>query len=619
MALSGRETRNYDTRKFDVLFDWRVTNQDVDNNSSKISWTLSISTWASFDPGDVGLIKGNFTIYVDGNEYYFGNSTGTTQIIFYENVTAGNVYQIASGTTTIPHNTDGSKSFIFKLAIHNLFVGDSTPIFSSNSAMNRTITLDTISRQGSIINAPNFTDEDSPVLTYKCPAGSAATSLQAAISFTGSTDDITYRDIPKGSGGGTELTYTFNFTTAEKNTLYAKLNSGSYSTTVRFYLKTELNGQTYWDYVTRTLTFINYLPTITPTVYDTNSKTIALTGNKNKLIRYMSDAYFSMNAQARKGATIDTQFARNGDVTITDQQTGTFTGVTSNTFYYSVTDSRGDTTNDFNTFNIANGYFIEYVKLTCNVTTESLTAEGNLTVLVTGKYYAGSLGKTSNSLTLRYGLNKENTGIQWTDLGTVTPTIDSVNNRYEYRFTISGMDYLSVYQLTVEAQDKLMPQASTATCIVAAQPIFDWSKEDFQFYVPVTFNAGYQLGSDFPKVLWEGASHMNANQTASLSDAIRNQPNGIILIFSLYRNGAAENVSVTSFYISKKQVELMPGAKQVFMMAINNNLSVFGTKYLSISNWIIGGDASNTSSGTAAGSGITFDNSQFVLRYVLGV
>lgn len=613
MAKNGSLIKTYDSGNISFTVAWTLTSQSPSDNQSTIDWEYSVSVvdTSKLDSGQIyltGLGSTGNSVTFEGKKVWTLSGSKTIQLL-QDNTK----YVIASGTTTVNHNLDGTKTMSYGLELS--CIGELT----TQKSWSATGELDAIPRHGMMVNAPNFTDEQSPTITYTCLAGSAATSLQAAISFTGSTDDIKYRDIPKGSGGTTQLTYTFNFTTAEKNTLYAKLNAGSYSTTVRFYIKTVINGTTSWDYVTRTLTFVNYTPTISPTVYDTNSKTLALTGNKNKLIRYMSDAYFSMNAQARKGATIDTQFARNGDVTITDQQTGTFTGVTSNTFYYSVTDSRGDTTNDFNVFNIDNGYFIEYVKLTCNLTTETLTAEGNLNVLITGKYYAGSFGAASNSLSLRYGLNKENQGMQWYDVGTITPTVNTTNNTYEYRFTISGMDYLSIYQLTVEVQDKLMPKASSATTVIAAQPIFDWSKNDFQFYVPVTFNAGYQLGSDFPKVLWEGASHMNGNQTASLSDSIQNQATGIILIFSLYRNGAAEDVSITSFFISKKEVELMPGGKHTFLMAINNNLSVFGSKYLSINNWIIGGDASNTSSGTAAGSGITFDNSQFVLRYVLGV
>jgi hypothetical protein len=85
----------------------------------------------------------------------------------------------------------------------------------------------------------------------------------------------------------------------------------------------------------------------------------------------------------------------------------------------------------------------------------------------------------------------------------------------------------------------------------------------------------------------------------------------------LYRDGAAADVSFNTFYISKKEVELLPGSPHTFIMGINAGFSTIGAKYLTINDTSIVGNATNTSSGT--NSGITFNNSSFVLRYVIGV
>lgn len=608
MAMSGRIEKVYQYNK--VALEWKIINQDKGANTSTVQWELVFETLDFYEGW-----SDSSGILCSSREVLFGNTpvvSSSSFKTFVSGVLSRNTrYVLESGTQSVTHNLDGTKSVAISFEI--TFV---KPRAQSPSASG-TAVLEPIARNGSIINAPNFTDEDSPTITYTCPAGSYATSIQAAISFTGGNDDVKYRDIPKGSGGSETLSYTFNFTTADKNALWSKLNEGSYTTSVRFYIKTVINGTTYWDYVTRTLTFINYTPTLSPTVYDVNEKTLALTGNKNKLIRYMSTAYFDTGAQARKGATLDTQYVRNGDVTVTDQQTGTIEGVTSNTFYYSATDSRGNTERDFTVFNINNGYFIEYVKLTCNVSADQMTAEGNINITVTGKYYRGSLGATQNSLSLRYSLNKENTEDIWTDLGTVTPTVDSDNN-YTYTFTISGLDYLSVYKLSVCAKDKVMAEESVARYTLASTPVFDWSKNDFNFNVPVNMTQGYM----YPQtILWTGESQLGASDTITLNEPINKQASGIVLIFSLYRDGKAEDVSVHSFFVSRVQTQYLFGGAvcpNLFMMGINSNLSIFGSKYVYISNTTLRGFSGNTSSGTSQ-CGITFDNSKFVLRYVLGV
>ena len=119
------------------------------------------------------------------------------------------------------------------------------------------------------------------------------------------------------------------------------------------------------------------------------------------------------------------------------------------------------------------------------------------------------------------------------------------------------------------------------------------------------------------KILWSGASHMNGSQTAYLSDNVSNQPNGIVLVFSLYRDGAAANASFNTHFVSKKEIELFSGNAHTFIMGINSGFSKIGAKYLSIYDDHLTGNDTNTATGT--NSGITFDNASFVLRAVIGV
>ena len=102
---------------------------------------------------------------------------------------------------------------------------------------------------------------------------------------------------------------------------------------------------------------------------------------------------------------------------------------------------------------------------------------------------------------------------------------------------------------------------------------------------------------------------MNASQTITLAKPISEQPNGIILVFSLYRDGSAVDDSICTFFVSKKEVELMPDAGHSFFLLMDSSLSVMGAKYLNISDTELKGNETNA----------TTTNASFVLRYVLGV
>lgn len=119
------------------------------------------------------------------------------------------------------------------------------------------------------------------------------------------------------------------------------------------------------------------------------------------------------------------------------------------------------------------------------------------------------------------------------------------------------------------------------------------------------------------KVLWSGASYMNGTQSITLNEAVSKQTSGIVLVFSYFENNAAKDHSFTTHFVPKKEVELFPGCGHTYLMAINAGFSAMGAKYLTFTDTTITGHSGNVSSGT--NSGITFNNSNYVLRYVIGV
>lgn len=278
MASSGSfNTTGYQGRY--LTFSWSVASQSIANNTTTISWTLkgagnAQSNWYR---------AGNFKVVINGSTVY----SSSTRIQLY------NGTLVASGNFTMAHDTAGNKTFTAsaEAGIYTVAV---------NCSGSGSFTLPQIARAATITAAPNFTDIQNPTINYQNSAGNSVSSLQACISLTGSTDNITYRDIPK-----TGTSYTFELTEAERNVLRAAApNSNTLS--VIFYIKTVISGQTFYETATRTMTIVNAAPTMSnPTYQDSNSTTTAITGNNQKIIQKQSSLTIAIPAAtAQKYATI---------------------------------------------------------------------------------------------------------------------------------------------------------------------------------------------------------------------------------------------------------------------------------------------------------------------------
>lgn len=450
-------------------------------NSFKVNWSSS-SNGTAANSSTV-----NVAVYVTKSSSSSSNTWGTSNTSVTVNgetktenglsfsVSPGGSTLLFSKNYTVPHNSDGSKSTTISVSIGGDVFG------ASGSA---TVTLDTIPRQASITAAPNFTDDENPTITYSNPAGNSVSTLQACISLTGAADDIKYRDIPK-----TGTSYTFNLTEAERNVLRnATLTSNT--RTVYFYVKTIISGSTYLSNLGKTLTIANPMPELTVSAKDTGGYSVPLTGNANKIIKGFNYVNVSMSANLKKGATIKSQTIINGGQTLigaaggTASMSGGFNNVENNTFIFGLTDSRGNTVNEYITLDM-----IDYVKLTCNLTANNPTADGEMSFAIKGNYFSGSFGAVANTLVVQYRM-KEDGGEygDWTDL---EPSISG--DTYSVAATLGGLDYQTAYVIQARAIDKVAP-IETAEKKIKTTPVFDWGENDFQFNVDVFDKNGGKLG-----------------------------------------------------------------------------------------------------------------------------
>ena len=355
------------------------------------------------------------------------------------------------------------------------------------------ITLPQIPRQANLTSAPDFNDEGNPTVNYSNPAGTVVEELVCGIyNDDGSVAYAAYRDVSK-----TGTSYTFNLTDAERDALRQACTGNSM--TVRFYLKTKIGGTYYCSSIAKTMTITNGNPTLNPTVVDTNSTTIALTGDNTKLIKYFSNAQWAHNAAAVKKASISSYTMSNGGTSY-NTPSGTINGVQNNSFAFTVKDSRGNVTSQSLTRTMVN-----YVKLTADLSVK-MTVTGVATLTCTGNYFDGSFGSQSNTLTFKYRYKELNGSYgDW-----VTATPSKSGNTYSISPTISGLDYRKKYVFQFNVVDKLM-NINSAEMSARALPVFDWSEEDFNFNVPVTFSGGVDTSFLLNAIYPIGSIYMSVN------------------------------------------------------------------------------------------------------------
>lgn len=145
MANSGSKSVAF-TEWDSLKFSWWISSQSVENNSSVVSWKMEL---VSGQYGEiVATSQSAWEITVNGTKY-----TGKENIGIANNATK----TLASGSTTIAHNADGSKSFSYSFSqtMHITFSGEYISTVSGSGSG----TLDTIARasQPSCITWPEHT------------------------------------------------------------------------------------------------------------------------------------------------------------------------------------------------------------------------------------------------------------------------------------------------------------------------------------------------------------------------------------------------------------------------------------------------------------------------------
>ena len=442
-----------------LRFNWSQSSQSIANNNSVVSWSLQlIASGGSISSS----ASKSWSVTVNGSNYSGTNTVG---------VSNGQTKKLASGSTTIAHNADGTKSFSFSFS-QQFDINYSGVGWIGTKSGSGNGTLTTIPRTSSVSSTNANIGENITITINR-----ASSSFKHTLSYSFCNLSGTIATKTSSTSVSWKLPTTFYAQIPNSKSSWGTITCDTYSgstkigsSTCRFdvYVKESTNK-----------------PGISATVVDINDTTKALTGDENKLIRYYSKVRFSLTSSPKNSATTTTRSVVYNGRTFTggsgNSWTDLFSEVVSGSYQFSVTDSRG-----FTNSKTINKTFIEYVKLTCYMSTTNPTASGECTININGNYFNGNFGSTNNTLSVQYKINDG----EWTNA-----TVTLSGNTYKATANITGMDYTRAYSFYARAIDKLAT-VETPVKYVKAKPIFDWGSDDFHFHVGVVSNESFRIGSD---------------------------------------------------------------------------------------------------------------------------
>ena len=420
MATSGSKSvtvTSWDTLKFS----WWEISQSISANTTTIGWKMELI--AGSDGRISATSESPWSITVNGTKY-----TGKKNIGIANNSTK----ELASGTTTIAHNSDGSKSFSYSFSqeFHITFGGNYISTISGSG----TGTLDTIPRATTPTVSSSSVDMGGKV-TINTPRASSSFTHDLAYSFAGAS----YVSIATGVGT------SYSWTTPD---LASKIPSATSGTvTIRCITK---NGST--TIGTKTVTMTLKVPTsVVPTISSvaTVEATSGLAAQFGAFVKGKSKIKATITAAGAKGSTIKSYSTTFNGKTYTGS-TWTSPEVTvsgSLSLVTTVTDSRGRTAKKTTTISVLDYSAPEiYALQVYRVNAEGGADQDGVLIAVRYKYGVAALGnKNTASMKVEY---KQSTATEWATLLTGTalsadttalpasPTF-STDYQYDVRLTVS--------------------------------------------------------------------------------------------------------------------------------------------------------------------------------------
>ena len=447
-----------------------MANGIIDLGSNKSNFEGRI-VWKSISNGseyNSSYVEAHLQVRRNDGYSTKGTWSGALQIGGTSNTFSNSSTSISSSWVTMlefyiqqPHNNDGTGS-VYIAGYCNAPSG--TSMAGAQVSGNKTVTLDRIPRASSII----------------CAEGNLgrATTININRQSENFTHTITYKF---GGNAGTIATKTnnTNISWIIPTSFYKEIpnaKNGQGTITCETYSGNTLIGSSSCNFNAMVLESINK-PSISASVEDTNTTTIELTGDSNKIVKYFSNAKVIITATAQNSATIKNQKVVCGDGKSATTATSTLNKVESGSFVVSTSDSRG-----YSNSATINKTLVNYIKLAItelNIARESSTSN-TIKATLKGNYFNSSFGSVPNILALKWRYRIA--GGTWSGYTTITAILSG--NTFSYSGTLGTVfDYKKVYEFQFVAQDKLVTvinKNGNSVYVQKGDPLIDLYKDNFK-------------------------------------------------------------------------------------------------------------------------------------------
>lgn len=406
------------------------------NNTSALSYSLVLtSTGGSAQYNGAG----SYAININGSRVRSG--TVNLNVGTYGSVT------LASGSTTVGHNNDGSKTVSVSASYSSAASAYYLPSSGSTSG---SLTLTKIPRASKIDAFTGSTVDGTFTVTYTKSVSTYTDKLRISIPNVKALMTIDYTSGESFNLDSTSLEYIYsNYTTTQTVQLGAVMEAYNGTTKIGESSEYKIDVS------------INCPPTINGVALTETGLTGAGISNTD-CVALIGKKSIKVTATAQHHASIKLIQVQNGNVTksVSDSSTATlgFDNLSSASFVVTVTDSRG-----FTVSKTVTGTYYDYFKPTIQSlavarptdTANTATISGN------GTFWNGTIGTKANTITYTI-----------TDDASVSDKIPTISNRsWSISKAVSNVPYQSSFHFTVTIKDAFGQSETRQITLPSTTPV----------------------------------------------------------------------------------------------------------------------------------------------------
>lgn len=406
------------------------------NNTSALSYSLVLtSTGGSAQYNGAG----SYAININGSRVRSG--TVNLNVGTYGSVT------LASGSTTVGHNNDGSKTVSVSASYSSAASAYYLPSSGSTSG---SLTLTKIPRASKIDTFTGSTVDGTFNVTYTKSVSTYTDKLRISIPNVKALMTIDYTSGKSFNLDSTSLEYIYsNYTTTQTVQLGAVMETYNGTTKIGESSEYKIDVS------------INCPPTINGVALTETGLTGAGISNTD-CVALIGKKSVKVTATAQHHASIKLIQVQNGNVTksVSDASTATigFDNLNSATFVVTVTDSRG-----FTVSKTVTGAYYDYFKPTIQSLSVARPTDmaNTATISGNGTFWNGTIGTKANTITYTI-----------TDDASVSDKIPTISNRsWSISKAVSNVPYQSSFHFTVTIKDAFGQSETRQITLPSTTPV----------------------------------------------------------------------------------------------------------------------------------------------------